>query len=143
MNEKLTHLSATSQIRVRFNETDAMNVVWHGNYIRYFEDARDAFADKYGIDYHTVKEQGFLLPIVDMHCSYKRSLTFGDHIEATCTLAISNAAKVIFYYELRNARTQEIVATGKTIQVFLNLKGQLQLYIPAFFEEWKAKYIQD
>jgi len=141
MNEQLTPLSATCPIRVRFNETDAMNVVWHGNYIRYFEDARDAFADKYGIDYHRVKEEGFLLPIVDVQCSYKRSLTFGDAIEASCTLAISNAAKIIFYYELRNARTKEIVATGKTIQVFLNLSGELQLYIPSFFEEWKKKYL--
>ncbi len=143
MNEKLTSLSATCTIRVRFNETDAMNVVWHGNYIRYFEDARDAFAEKYAIDYHSVKEQGFLLPIVDVQCNYKRSLTFGDSIEATCTLAISNAAKISFYYELKNATTQEIVATGKTVQVFLNLAGELQLYIPSFFEEWKSKFIDN
>ena len=44
-------LSAVRKIDIRFSEVDSMHVVWHGNYAKYFEDAREAFGEKYGLDY--------------------------------------------------------------------------------------------
>ena len=50
-----TTLTASVIIRVRFNETDPLGIVWHGNYIKYFEEGREAFGRKYGLSYLDVQ----------------------------------------------------------------------------------------
>ena len=61
----LTNISYTN---VRFSEVDSMCVVWHGSYVRYLEDGREAFGKKYaGIGYMDMYSNGYTAPIVDMH----------------------------------------------------------------------------
>ena len=61
-------------IQVRFSEVDSMGVVWHGNYIKYFEDGREEFGNKFGINYLDFRNRGILIPIVKIVCDYKRPL---------------------------------------------------------------------
>ncbi|HRS08637.1 MAG TPA: acyl-CoA thioesterase, partial [Bacteroidia bacterium] len=58
-------------IKVRFSDTDAMGVVWHGNYLRFFEDAREAFGIKYGLTYLDVYHRGYFTPIVKSSVEHK------------------------------------------------------------------------
>ena len=53
-----TALTASVIIRVRFSETDPLGIVWHGNYIKYFEEGREAFGRKYGLSYLDVQREG-------------------------------------------------------------------------------------
>ena len=55
-------LSVTRSFNVRFNEVDSMGVVWHGHYAVYFEDAREAFGAKYGLEYLMMYHKGFWSP---------------------------------------------------------------------------------
>jgi acyl-CoA thioester hydrolase len=64
-------LSEKVMVNVRFNEADPLGMVWHGHYIRYFEDAREAFGNKYGIGYLDFYNNGFIVPIVNVQCNYK------------------------------------------------------------------------
>ena len=57
-------LSVEKQIEVRFSEVDMMNVVWHGSYALYLEDAREAFGARYGLSYHRYIEENIFAPIV-------------------------------------------------------------------------------
>jgi acyl-CoA thioester hydrolase len=56
-------LSYTTEIAVRFNEADPLGIVWHGHYVRYFEDGREAFGQAFGLSYLDIYKQGFTVPI--------------------------------------------------------------------------------
>ena len=131
-------LTTRTEVRVRFNEADPLGIVWHGHYIRYFEDGREAFGNVQGLGYLEVFKQGFVIPIVNVQCNYKRSLRYGDRVIVETKYIPSEAAKLKFTYRLFNAATNELVATGATIQVFLDkASSTLQLNNPPFFETWK------
>lgn len=135
------NLNSKTTILVRFNEADPLGIVWHGHYIRYFEDGREAFGNIHGLGYLEVYKQGFVIPIVSVQCDFKKPLRYGDSVIVETTYMPCEAAKMKFNYRLYNAATNELVATGSSIQVFLE-KGSsmLQLINPPFFEEWKRQH---
>lgn len=134
-------LSNRTEVLVRFNEADPLGIVWHGHYIRYFEDGREAFGIMHGLGYLEVYKQGFVIPIVSVQCDFKRSLRYGDRVIVETKYIPCEAAKLKFNYHLFNATTGELVATGSSVQVFLNKEDSvLQLSNPPFFEDWKEKH---
>ncbi|MCB0456236.1 MAG: thioesterase family protein [Flavobacteriaceae bacterium] len=128
-----------SNIRVRFVETDPLGIVWHGNYIQYFEDGREAFGRHHGISYLDQKENGFATPIVKSMSNHKLPLHYGDIATVKTIYVDSPAAKMTFRYEIYNPQGA-LACTGETIQVFVHLEsGELSYTIPQFFKEWKIK----
>jgi acyl-CoA thioester hydrolase len=141
LQKKLVH---ATEVSVKFSEVDSLGIVWHGHYVRYFEDGREAFGKAYGIDYLTVYNNQYVTPIVKIDCNYKQVLRYGDNIIVETEYIPCDAARLNFNYRLLNAATKEVVVTGSTVQVFLNRDSfVLQLTNPAFFEEWKKKYSLD
>ena len=132
-------LSAEKIIDIRFSEVDAMNIVWHGRYAAYFEDARETFGKKYGLEYLYIYENGYFTPIVELHFSYKRPLQYQHQARIVITYRPTEAAKLIFDYEIYDLKTNELAATGYSVQVFVNLEHQLSLTAPDFFVEWNRK----
>ncbi|MDO5971739.1 acyl-CoA thioesterase [Flavivirga aquimarina] len=133
-------ISFTSKVRVRFVETDPLGIVWHGNYIQYFEDGREAFGRHHGISYLNQKEFGYATPIVKSSSDHKLPLRYGDVATIKTIYVDSNAAKMVFRYEIFNQENQ-LVCTGETVQVFVDHigQGELSLTIPEFFMKWKKK----
>lgn len=133
-------LSDRAEILVRFNEADPLGIVWHGHYIRYFEDGRESFGKKYGVGYMDFYNHGYIVPIVHITCDFKRSLKFGDKVIVETRFVPSEAAKMKFTYRLFKLANEQLVATGESVQVFLDRNHSLlQLTNPPFFEEWKKK----
>jgi acyl-CoA thioester hydrolase len=131
-------VSDRTEVRVRFNEADPLGIVWHGHYIRYFEDGRESFGSKYGLSYLDFYNQGYIVPIVSINCDYKRSLKYGDRLVVETVYLPCEAAKLKFDYRLYNAGSGELVAKGSSVQVFLERNNSvLQLTNPPFFEAWK------
>ncbi len=136
-------LSNRTEILVRFNEADPLGIVWHGHYIRYFEDGREAFGAMYDLKYLDVYKKGFVTPVVSVECDYKKSLRYGDTVVVETKYIPTDAAKIKFMYRLFNVATGELVATGSSIQVFLCKDDSiLQLANPPFFDDWKKKHNQ-
>jgi len=133
-----SQLMISHPIRVRFNETDPLGIVWHGYYITYFEDGREAFGRQHGISYLDVHKYGFTTPIVRSVCEHKLSLRYGDVARIETTIVDTPAAKMIFLYKIFD-HNDEVVCTGETVQVFLDKNGDLMLTNPPFYEEWKRK----
>ena len=69
-------LTASRPFEVRFSEVDSMNIVWHGSYPLYFEDAREAFGKKYGLGYMTIFSNGYYAPLVELSFKYKKPLLY-------------------------------------------------------------------
>ncbi len=131
-------LTVSHEIRIRFNETDPLGIVWHGNYITYFEDGREAFGRQHGISYLDVFDSGYTTPIVKFICEHKLSLRYGDIVHIETSIVKTQAAKMIYRYIIYNS-TNQIACTGETTQVFLDKKGDLMLTNPAFYQDWKNK----
>ena len=139
MPEKGTIVSKT-EVLVRFNEADPLGIVWHGHYIRYFEDGREDFGKRYGIGYLDFFKNGLVIPVVNVDCSFKKSLRYGDTVIVETSFIPCEAAKIKFSYRLFNKETNDLVATGNSVQVFLEKEhSTLQLLNPPFFEAWKRK----
>jgi len=138
-NEQKTSLAASKEIEVRFSEVDSMSIVWHGAYALYFEDAREAFGKKYGLGYLDIFGNGYYAPLVDLVFSYKQPLIYGKKARVDIFYKKSDAAKIIFEYEIRALEDNSLIATGRSIQVFLDKQYQLVWTNPTFYEEWKFK----
>jgi acyl-CoA thioester hydrolase len=134
-------LKEQTEVIVRFNEADPLGIVWHGHYLRYFEDGREAFGKKYGVTYLDFYHQGYAVPVVSVNCEYKRPLRYGNSVIVEATLVNTSAAKMLFEYKMFDADKKTLVATGSSVQVFVDAKTfELHLTIPPFYQAWKKKW---
>jgi len=129
-----------NKIRVRFNEVDSMKIVWHGEYVKYFEDGRESFGNHFGIGYLDIYNAGYSAPLVDLHITYKLPLIYGDTAIVETTYIYNPAAKIHFVYNIFRESDGELVANGYSIQVFLNSEGTLEWTNPDFFLKWQKKW---
>jgi acyl-CoA thioester hydrolase len=132
-------LKAEKEISVRFSEVDSMNIVWHGSYALYFEDAREAFGAKYGLSYLDIAGNGYYAPLVDLRFEYKKPLLYGHRARIEITYRNTPAAKIIFDYEIFDVNDHSLIATGYSVQVFLDKQYHLLWTNPEFYEKWKEK----
>jgi acyl-CoA thioester hydrolase len=133
-------LTSVIEFPVRFSEVDSMQIVWHGHYVKYMEEGREDFGRKYGINYMTIKANGYMAPMVKLTCEYKKTLSYDDRVIVETRYTDSDAAKIVYSFKLFRASDNELVATGESVQVFLDFNRDLVLTIPPFFEAWKKKW---
>ena len=131
-------LGASIDIPVRFSEVDSLGIVWHGHYILYFEQGREAFGRLYGIDYLTVQTHGYTMPVVSSSCEHKLPLRYGEIARVVTKFYDTPAAKLIFQFEIYNEQNR-LVCTGETVQVFLDSDNNLVLNLPNFVLDWKCR----
>lgn len=128
--------------QIKFSEVDSLHIVWHGHYVRYFEDGREAFGKEYNIGYMDIYKHGFAVPLIDLEVKFKRILEYGDTAIIETKFINSAAAKLIFEYTIKSENHGFVVCTGRTTQVFMIPETkELYITIPAFFEQWKQKWI--
>jgi acyl-CoA thioester hydrolase len=133
-------LKTSKEIGIRFSEVDSMNIVWHGSYALYFEDAREAFGSKYGLGYMDIFGNGYYAPLVDLKFHYRKTLAYGQKARIDIIFCNTEAAKIIFDYEIFDGNDSSLIATGRSVQVFLDEQYQLVWVNPPFYEAWKQKW---
>jgi acyl-CoA thioester hydrolase len=130
-----------THFRVRFSEVDSMQIVWHGEYVRYFEDGREAFGRQYGgLGYMEMYNSGYVVPLVKINLEFKHPLVCGDTAIVETRYISCEAAKIIFEYTIYRESDMQVVATGESTQVFLNRDNVLELVNPEFYLEWKKRW---
>jgi len=123
--------SAETIIKAQFYDLDPMNVVWHGNYARFLEQARCELLDCIGYNYVEMKDSGFAWPIVDMRIKYVRPVLFGQEIVVTATI-IETQNRLKIDYRIRDRASGEVLTKATTVQVAVNMAtGEMQLESPA------------
>lgn len=133
----MCEISETIRVRVRFSEIDPIKMVWHGNYVKYMEDAREAFGRRYGLGYQLIFGSGYYAPVYDMHLRYMAPATLDDELDVKITWLDEPGAKICFTYEIRKAGSGEIVLKADTIQLFTTHDGLLETSEPDFYRHWK------
>jgi len=134
-------LKHTIQQAVKFSEVDSLRVVWHGHYVRYFEDGREAFGKKYNLGYLDIYQHNLAVPLIDLSVKFKKVLEYGDEAIIETTFVNSPAAKLIFDYTITSARHGHVVCTGRSTQVFMEPRSkELYITMPSFMEQWKKTW---
>ncbi len=114
------------RIRVRYCETDRMGVAHHGSYVNWFEEARTEWMRERGKTYRALEDEGILLQIVDLRCSYKRSITYDDVIEIETRMLERKRARFTIGYTVYDAATARLVAEGATTLACVGRDGKLR-----------------
>ncbi|MDR3304333.1 MAG: acyl-CoA thioesterase [Treponema sp.] len=113
-------ISAEIEFNVEFYDLDPMQVVWHGNYIKYFEKARCALLDRIHYGYTQMVESGYAFPVTKIDVKYVGPFKMGARIRAKATLTeYENGLKIA--YELYNAESGALCTKGSSSQMAFNL----------------------
>lgn len=130
-------LTAFKQLDIRFSEVDMMGVVWHGSYVKYLEDAREEFGHKYGLSYDRYIKENIFVPIVEMKMNYVHPLSYGMSPVVRITYCPTDAAKVVFEYEIFNPEDGTVFLKASSVQVFMDRNHNLMWESPEFYVQWK------
>ncbi|MTD26909.1 acyl-CoA thioesterase [Erwinia sorbitola] len=125
----------------RFDEVDALAIVWHGHYASYFEDARVALGEHFGIGYSTLKRELTPAPIKQLYVNYHLPLEFGERCRILVRLHWCEAARMNMSYQIINNRSEK-VASGFTVQMFAQPGGGYLIEQPAFYAEFCQRWKQ-
>lgn len=121
---------STTQIRVRYAETDQMDVVYHGNYAQYFEVARAEAIRKLGFTYKDMEALGTFMPIVELHCKYIRPAHYDDLLTIKVILKELPADhRIEFHHEVYN-EAEKLLTTGKVVLYFIDSRTKGKTSMP-------------
>lgn len=104
---------------VQYYETDAMGVVHHSNYIRWFEEARLDYLEQSGFPYGDIEERGLLIPVLAASCEYRLAVRFGEKVQIETDILKFNGLKFTVAYEIYDEKHQVLHARGNTEHCFL------------------------
>lgn len=120
MSKPPSRWSAEVELQVQFFDLDPMEIVWHGNYVKYLEIARCALLDKIDYNYVQMKESGYAWPIIDMHLRYAGPATFGQRIKIRADIVEwENRLKID--YEVRDVESGRRLTRASTMQVAVDM----------------------
>jgi acyl-CoA thioester hydrolase len=126
---------AASQIRVRYAETDQMNVVYHGNYAAYFESARTEAIRQLGFTYKELEAMGVIMPIVELHCKYLRPAHYDDLLTIKVELReLTGDHRIEFHHEVINEQGK-LLTIGRVVLYFLLASTKERCNIPEPFKQ--------
>lgn len=103
---------------VSYYETDMMGVVHHSNFIRWFEDSRIDYLTQAGFPYKRMEDLDAMLPVMEVGCKYRKSVKFGDCVYVTTKIVGFNGFRLDLEYEVLDAQTLELCATGTSQHCF-------------------------
>lgn len=133
-------LSKDSEIRVRYSETDQMGIVYHANYIIWFEVGRTDWFRLLHNNYRAMEEQGIILPVIEVQCQYKKSALYDDEIIIRTYLKELKGVRLTFHYEVIRKKDKELLAEGETVHAFVDRDKKpirLKKEFPSLWEELK------
>jgi acyl-CoA thioester hydrolase len=113
-----------SRVRVRYAETDKMGVVYYANYFVWFEVGRTDLLRESGWNYREMETEGFGLPVIEAHCTYRESAKYDDEIEVRTTGEMLSPVRVKFTYEIVRQADAATLASGTTVHATLDRNGR-------------------
>lgn len=109
------------RLRVRYEETDRMGVVYHGNYLTWFEIARTEWTRAHGFAYRQIEELGIILPVVDISASYKMPARYDDEVDVRVRVTDMGPIRLSFEYDVRLASHPDAsIVTGASTHAWLD-----------------------
>ena len=127
--------------QAQYYETDQMGIIHHSNYIRWFESARIWYMSQIGVDYRDMEQRGIISPVLEVSCTYKSMVHFGDIVEIIPKIEKYNGITLELSYLIQDQKTKEIRTCGKSRHCFLNRERKpisLKKSCPAFHAAFQS-----
>jgi acyl-CoA thioester hydrolase len=129
--------SVSTTLAVRYAETDAQRVVYHGNYIVWFEVGRTTYCERVGYPYPRMEAEGLLITVVDVRARYRRSARYGDVVTVRTRCTEMKNRGCAFAYEVL-LPDGSLAVEGETRHLFLDANGRLRTAPRAITEAFRA-----
>ncbi|WP_428331077.1 acyl-CoA thioesterase [Mucilaginibacter sp.] len=111
----------STKLRVRYGETDQMGYMYYGNYAQFYEVGRVEMLRSLGLTYSGMEASGIMMPVLELNCKYLKPALYDEEITIRVIMEEMPRIKIHFKYELYNEK-QELINTGETLLVFINMK---------------------
>ena len=111
-------------VRVRYAETDRMGVVYHANYLVWFEVGRCELLRASGSSYRELETTGIMLPVIEAHCEYRSPARYDDELEVKTWGELLSPARVEFTYEVSRPSDGTVNALGRTMHAAIDTAGK-------------------
>ena len=115
-------IRSQTQVTVRYAETDMMGVVYHANFLPWFEIGRTTLLKEVGVSYRQLETEGYRLPVLEVSAKYLRPAVYDDTLTVITTLREKHLLRIRLEYEVR--RGTELLATGATVHAFVDREGR-------------------
>jgi acyl-CoA thioester hydrolase len=125
--------------RIRFSDVDPMGVMWHGRFAHLFEQANEELGLVAGMTYADFHREKIAAPIVQLHIDYFAPLMLGEKATITGKMIWNEGARIDVEYEVRG-HGGKLVATGYTVQMFVDSTGTPLMASPALQENCRQKW---
>jgi acyl-CoA thioester hydrolase len=109
-----------AKVKVRYAETDKMGVVYHSNYLIYFEIGRTEFINKCGMSYLQMEEMGIMIPLLESNCRYLQGAKYSDELIVKTWIEELDSLKVKFSYSITRESDRKEITKGNTLHVFVD-----------------------
>jgi len=116
--------SCRTPLRVRYAETDQMQVVYYANYFVWFEVGRCEWLRSLGRSYRDLEATGIQLPVIEAHCEYRRSARYDDDLTIVTRGHLLSPARIQFEYEVQRVPDNVVTAVGRTVHAAVNRTGR-------------------
>ena len=117
-------VESTSQIRVRYAETDQMGIAHHAEYFAWFEVGRTDLLRGRGLTYRELEQDGVRLPVIETHAQFRRPAYYDDLLEIRTRLVAISGVRVSFEYEVFRSGSPELLAAGSTSHAAVGHDGR-------------------
>jgi acyl-CoA thioester hydrolase len=114
-------ICSRTAVTVRYSETDMMGIVYHANYLPWFEIGRTNMLKEIGIPYRRLEAEGFLLPVLEVAAKYLRPARYDDELTIVTVMRERPVLRIRLEYEVR--RGEDLLATGSTVHAFVDREG--------------------
>lgn len=132
-------LTVETKVPVRYAETDQMGVVYHANYLIWFEVARTELIHELGFNYAKMEQDGVVSPVTEVEVSYKRPVLYGETAKVRTWIESYNGLKVVYAYKVYNEK-EELCVTGQTVHICVKKDSFRPIVIRKYYPDWHEAY---
>ncbi|MDK9866292.1 MULTISPECIES: 1,4-dihydroxy-2-naphthoyl-CoA hydrolase MenI [Staphylococcus] len=129
-----------TKIESRYQETDQMGVIYHGNYPTWFEVARTDYISKLGFSYKDMEDAGIISPVTDIDIKYIKSITYPEKVTIKTWVDKYSRLRYVYRYEIFN-EVGELATTGSTTLTCIKKEDFKPIRLDKYFPEWHAAYL--
>ncbi|WP_332694624.1 acyl-CoA thioesterase [Halalkalibacter lacteus] len=130
---------STREIQILYADTDMMGVIYHANYLKYFELGRGGLVEDVGYSYIEMEELGYYAPVYDVRVTYKKPIRYGDKAFVKTWVEGNDGIKAVYGYNVVNGE-DELCVEGTTTHIIVKKETFKPTAFKKAFPEWFQKY---
>ncbi|MDR3289522.1 MAG: acyl-CoA thioesterase [Peptococcaceae bacterium] len=128
-----------TDIQISYADTDMMGIIYHANYLKWFELGRTQFVEDAGYDYLDMEKAGFSAPVYQVEATYKKPVRYGDQVTVETWVEQNDGLKTVYGYHVVNGEG-ELCATGSSTHIIVRREDFKPVQFKKIFPEWFQKY---